>query len=162
VGSSLCRALSVFCFWPAVQPIMITIRFVHSVDESIRRLFLCAGTLLVHSPGHFAEKKILSSMARDYKVPWVSLVSSVTSSQNKEISPVIDPDHGRTMVCAEHYYPTRSPHANGQGINPPLQLILQPPPQCTPKRPHHTPPRATWTQATATALVQRSAYQILV
>jgi hypothetical protein len=50
---------------------------------------------------------------------------------------------GHTMVCAEHYYPTRSPHANGQERNPPLQLTLQPPPQCTPKRPHPTPPRAT-------------------
>jgi hypothetical protein len=52
-------------------------------------------------------------------------------------------DRGRTMVCAEHYYPTRSLHANGQGRNPPLQLSLQPPPQCTPKRTHPTPPRAT-------------------
>jgi hypothetical protein len=53
------------------------------------------------------------------------------------------PDRGRTMVCAEHYNPTRSPHANGQGRNPPLQLTLQPLPQCTPKRPHLTPPPAT-------------------
>jgi hypothetical protein len=36
------------------------------------------------------------------------------------------------VVCAEHYYPTQSPHANGQGRNPPLQLSLLPPPQCTP------------------------------
>jgi hypothetical protein len=40
-------------------------------------------------------------------------------------------DRGRPMVCAEHYYPTRSPHANGQWRNPPIQLSLQPPPQCT-------------------------------
>jgi hypothetical protein len=71
-------------------------------------------------------------------------------------------DRGRTMICAEHYYPTRSPHANGQGRNPPLQLSLQPPPQCTPKRTHPTPPPATRTQAIAKTPAQRSAYQILV
>jgi hypothetical protein len=49
---------------------------------------------------------------------------------------------GRTMVCAEHYYPTPSPHANGQERNLPLQLSLQPPPQCTPKRYPPNPPRA--------------------
>jgi hypothetical protein len=71
-------------------------------------------------------------------------------------------DRGCTMVCAEHYYPTRSPHANGQERNPPLQLSLQPPPQCTPKRHPPTPPRATRTQATAKTPAQPSAYQILV
>jgi hypothetical protein len=31
-------------------------------------------------------------------------------------------DRGRPMVCAEYYYPTRSPHANHQGRNLHLQL----------------------------------------
>jgi hypothetical protein len=35
-------------------------------------------------------------------------------------------DRGRTMVCAEHCYLMRSPHADGQGRNLPLQLSLQP------------------------------------
>jgi hypothetical protein len=71
-------------------------------------------------------------------------------------------DRGRPIVCAGQYYLTQSPHANGQGRNPPLQLSLQPPPQCTPKRRHPTPHRATWTQATATIPAQQSPYQILV
>jgi hypothetical protein len=53
--------------------------------------------------------------------------------RNPGTFPVESPmsDRGRPMVCAEHYYPTRSPHANHQGRNLQLQLTLQPPPQCT-------------------------------
>jgi hypothetical protein len=69
-------------------------------------------------------------------------------------------DRGRTTICAEHYYPTRSPHTNGQEFH--HYSSLQPPPQCTPKRHPPNPPRATRTQATAKTPAQRSAYQILV
>jgi hypothetical protein len=39
--------------------------------------------------------------------------------QNPETFPIESPtsDRGRTIVCTEHYYPTRSPHANRQGRN---------------------------------------------
>jgi hypothetical protein len=53
-------------------------------------------------------------------------------------------------------------HKSNHHRNLQLQLSLQPPPQCSPKRPHPTPTRATWPQATATIPAQRSAYQILV
>jgi hypothetical protein len=51
------------------------------------------------------------------------------------------------IVDAPWYVPNTiirrgSSHANGQGRNPLLQLSLQPPPQCTPKRTPPNPPRA--------------------
>jgi hypothetical protein len=73
--------------------------------------------------------------------------------RNPGTFPVESPtsDHGRPMVCAEYYYPTRSPHANGQGRNVhptalttatasvhTLQLSLQPLPQCTPYSSHYS------------------------
>jgi hypothetical protein len=69
------------------------------------------------------------------KSPGYDLLTSKTlQERNPGTFPVESPtsDRGRPMVCAEYYYPTLSPHANGQGRNLHLQLSLQPPPQCTP------------------------------